>query len=365
MPNAVLSFEDAGSLNVQEWPHRLLDTLGAALFGSTALWMSWASLQSGGSALPGIQLLLACGLALLIVRTIGPRSRLIVPAAALFAAVVVAARSRTGVLSTAPLSGPFEYVNADGAFYVQAAVAGLMLAASAELWLLRVAGGVAAAGFAILPFAIHAVAAAWLVVVLPGTALVLVPVLGARGARAVVGLCGLLVLASLAITIGLGATYSPGANPNTVERAAVKAVDEHRLVLWNDAFAIMKDHLVAGVGARRYQVVSPIASHDPDSRWAHNEFLQQGAEGGVAGLALLALMFLWAFSRLWVVKSPDTITALSAAALAALGIHASIDYVIHFPMIPIVTASLVAVGMVDREAGPWRPERAPGSERSD
>jgi O-antigen ligase len=299
------------------------------------------------------------------VRLIGAQARLVVPGAALLVAAIMAARSKTGVLSTAPLSGPFEYINADGAFYVQVAIAGLMLAAGAKAWPLRLLGGLAAGVFAVLPFAIRAVAAAWLVVALPAIALLMVTVVGARGPRAAVGLCGILFVASLAATIALGAAHAPGANSNVLERAAVNAVDEHRLFLWHDAFAIMQRHPATGVGARRYQVVSPIAAQDPDSRWAHNEFLQQGAEGGIAGLTLLALVFLWGFSRLWVVTSPDAITALSAAALAALGIHASIDYVMHFPAIPVLTAGLVATGMTEAATG--RPglgrERANGGTR--
>lgn len=355
------SLEKGVSVAGPEWPPRLFDVLGAVLLGSAAFWMAWTSLDSRGSALPGIRLLLACGLVLVTVRAIGPRGRFVVPAAALLAAVIVAARSKTGVLSTAPMSGPFEYVNAGGAFYVQAAIAALMLAATAEQWLVRVTGGVTAGVFAMLPFAIHAVAAAWLVVVLPGLALISVAMVGTRGARAAVLSCGLLFTTALGATIWLGAAHSPGARLDVLQRAAIKAVDEHRLVLWNDAFNIMRRHPAIGVGASRYQVVSPIARQDLDSRWAHNEFLQQGAEGGIPGLALLTLIFLWGFWRLWMVKSPSVITALAAAALAALGIHASIDYVLHFPAIPLLASALVAIGMFEGEVGSRGPAGARAS----
>jgi O-antigen ligase len=217
---------------------------------------------------------------------------------------------------------------------------------------LRIFGVVAAGAFAVLPVILHSLAAAWLVFVLPGIALVAAALAGPRGARASIALFGLLFVLSLVGTIFLGASFSRTTQPSSLQRAAVSAVDEHRLVLWHDAFVIMRDHPVTGVGPRRYQVVSPIASRDPDSRWAHNEFLQQGAEGGAAGLVLLAALFLWAFSRLLVVRVPDAITALSAASLAALGIHACIDYVMHFPAISIMAAGLVAIGMhQQRKAG--------------
>jgi O-antigen ligase len=269
-----------------------------------------------------------------------------VPAAALVAAAVVGARSKTGVLTSAPLAGPLGYGNANAAFYVQAAIAGLMLASTARPWLLRLIGGVGAGIFVFLPFVAHAVTAAWLVVVLPAIALV-ASYAGARGVRVSIAIFAVGFGAVLVGTILAGAGYSPTSAPNLFERAAIQAADRDRVILWHDAFMIMQEHPVGGVGPGRYQVISPIASKDRDYRWAHNEFLQQGAEGGVLGLVVLALIFLWGFARLWVAKGPGPITALSGAALAALGIHASTDYIIHFPAIPLLAAGLVAIGMID------------------
>jgi O-antigen ligase len=266
----------------------------------------------------------------------------------LLATLVIASGSRTGVLSTAPLSGPLEYINADAALYVQASVAGLMLAFTPLPLPLRMLGGLAAGVFATLPFFIHAVAATWLVVVLPAVAIFAVAIAGARGARVAIALCGLLFVASLTATIWLGGTYSSSPQPNVFQRAAGEFVDQDRLIFWHEAFRLMSRNPGMGVGPRRYQVVSPVASRNPDDRWAHNEFLQQGAEGGIAGLMFSALIFVWGFARLWFTRAPDAITALSAAALAALGIHACVDYVMHFPVIPILAAGLVAAGMVER-----------------
>jgi O-antigen ligase len=337
----------------------LLDVAGVGLFAAAGGWMLLSYARSGGSAAPGMALLLACGLALLAARGLGSPARLVVPSAALLAALIVAARSRTGVLSVAPFSGPLQYINADGAFYVQAAIAGLMLAFGAGPWVLRVAGAAGAAFFAVLPLVIHALAAAWLVLVLPAVALASAA-FGDRGARASVAVLSLAFVGILGATIQLGAVYPPSPEPSVFERAAVRVVDGERWSFWRDAFEIMRRHPATGVGPGRYRVVSSNARTDPDDRWAHNEFLQQGAEGGITGLVLLALIFLWAFSRLLVTQAPDVATALAAASLAALGIHASFDYVMHFPAIPIMAAGLVATGMSDR------PEihSKPGGDRS-
>jgi O-antigen ligase len=326
----------------------LLDASGVALFAAACAWTIWASVRSGGSAAPVVGLLVACGLVLVAARTVGSLARFIVPTAVLLAAVVVAAGSRTGVLSRAALSGPLEYLNADGAFYVQAAIAGLMVACCGRPWLFRALGGAGAGFFASLPIIVHTAAAAWLVLVLPAVALLSATLAGARGARASVALFGSLFVASVTVTIVLGSAYSRTAEPGLLQRAGATVVDEARLALWHDAFGIMRDHPETGVGVRRYAFVSPIGSSDPDYRWAHHEFLQHGAETGVTGLVLLAALFLWGFVRLWAVATPGRITALAAASLAALGIHACFDYVMHFPAIPVMTAALVATGMTER-----------------
>jgi O-antigen ligase len=323
----------------------LLDFLGAGLFFATGGWMLWTRVASGGSAAPGITLIATCGLVLFAARSFGAVARLLVPAACLVAAIWVVAASPTSVVSTHPLTGPFAYLNADGAFYVQACIAGLMLALTARSGPIRVVASAVATAFAVLPFVIHAVGAATLVLLLPGVALVSTALGGARGARVAVTVLGSMFAAALAATILLGATLSPGTTPSLLQRAAFSTVDAVRVSLWHDAYVIMRAHPGTGVGPGRYQWVSPIASRHRDARWAHNEFLQQGAEGGVAGLLLLAALFGWGFVRLWAVKAPDAMTSLGAASLAALGIHACIDYVMHFPAIPLMTTALVAVGM--------------------
>jgi hypothetical protein len=63
------------------------------------------------------------------------------------------------------------------------------------------------------------------------------------------------------------------------------------------------------------------------------------------GFVLLASLFVWGFARLAVTAPPDTMSALGAVALVALGIHASIDYILHFPAVPITAAALVGAAM--------------------
>jgi O-antigen ligase len=335
------------SVEASERAAVLLDVVGVGLFAAAGAWIVWVRMSSGGSAAPIVALLAACGLVIVFARAIGPLGRLIVPAAGVLAAILVVAGSRTSVVSTEALSGPFGYLNADGAFYVQASIAGLMLATSHSSGPIRVLGGAVAAGFAVLPFVIHSLAAAILVLLLPVTALGLTALWRAKGARACIGVLAAMFVIALSSTILLGATYSPQTQPTPLERVVFATVDRERVALWHDAFVIMRQHPRTGVGPGRYQAASPIAIRNRDFRWAHNEFLQQGAEGGVASIVLLVALFGWGFVRLWLVRAPNVITALGAASLSALGIHACVDYVMHFPAIPMIAVALAATGMID------------------
>jgi hypothetical protein len=69
--------------------------------------------------------------------------------------------------------------------------------------------------------------------------------------------------------------------------------------------------------------------------------LQQGAETGLAGLLLVVGIFVWGFVSLRTAPTIDAVTVLGAVGLAALGIHASMDYILHFPAVPLTAAALV------------------------
>ena len=79
-----------------------------------------------------------------------------VPAAIVLAAIAIAATAGP-VIGGGPLEGPFGYRNATGAFYIQATVAALMMAAATRWRPLRVLG--IAIGIAIgIAFAVVAAA---------------------------------------------------------------------------------------------------------------------------------------------------------------------------------------------------------------
>jgi O-antigen ligase len=237
------------------------------------------------------------------------------------------------------------YANGNGAFFLQAAVAGLMLPAVSRATPVRVLGLVAAIGFSVVPFAAKSVTSATLLLVLPLVGLL---VLVRAGPRVAVAACASLFVIALIATVVLGSTYVPGDRSGSLDRIVDASIDERRVALWHESLAMMIEHPVTGVGVGGFQVFSPTARSDRDARWAHNSFLQQGAETGVIGLILLVLLFLWGFAWLATTTTPDAVTVLGAVALAGLGIHACVDYVLHFPAVPITTAALVGAARVVR-----------------
>jgi O-antigen ligase len=196
-----------------------------------------------------------------------------------------------------------------------------------------VAGVVLALGFAGIVMVSASIAATGLLLALPVVALAAT---AWRGSRVGVAICAALFGIALVGTIVLGAAYEPGESISGPHRLST----ERRLTLWSEALQITAGRPLLGVGPGRFQAVSPTALADRDARWAHQEFLQVGAETGVVGLVLLVGVFGWGFARLFVGPG-DVVTVLGAAALAALGIQACLDYVLHFAPVPIAAALLL------------------------
>ncbi len=145
-------------------------------------------------------------------------------------------------------------------------------------------------------------------------------------------------LICLVATVVLGGTYAPRSGDGAIDAVASSST-ETRLALWHDAWFLMVEHPITGIGAGRFAEESQVAASDPDTRQAHQEFLQLGAEVGIIGGVLLAAVFVWMIARAGLDHGP--VGAIVAAGVAALGIHACVDYVLHFPLVPVASAILV------------------------
>lgn len=321
-----------------------LDLAGVLLAAGTVVWTFFAANIAGGSPGPFVALVLASASALVIGRLVASVRPSLVPATIVAAATILAVTT-PDVLSSFPLSGPFGYTNAKGAFFVQAAIAGLMVAVVSRSVPVRVFGLAAAIAFGVVPFAAESMTGAALLI-LPLAALATRASAGGR--TAVLG-CAVVFLIALMATIAIGSTYDAGDRSGSVNRVVDSTLTERRAALWHEALLMMRDQPFTGVGPGRFQALSPTANFDRDARWAHNSFLQNGAETGAMGLLLLVLLFMWGFGSLGANPTPDNLSVLAAAAIAALGIHASVDYVLHFPAVPLTTAALVGAASIGRQ----------------
>ena len=325
---------------------RAVDGAGAVLLGTTIGWTIVVSTVSGVDPWPVVALLVTIasilGASRAAARLGGPT---VIPWIVLGGVGVFAATTIGGPGTATPdlLRG---YPNALAALYAQAAVAGLMVAAASRRTAARAVGAVAAIAAAIAPFALASLAAAILILVVPAG------ILGLRvwrGWRIAIAAAAGLTVAAVVATSALGTVYPHDATV-AAEQLAGQSLSQRRLALWHDALRIIADHPVTGIGPGRFAVESPVARLDLSTRWAHEEFLQFGAETGVVGLILMILLFLWGFLRIGVVPFPGPIPALGVTSLTILGVHASMDYVLHFWAIPVVAAVLVgsAIGTGER-----------------
>lgn len=324
------------------------DLAGPALLGAAAGWTFVAAAIERGDPGPPAALLGASAGTLVLGRLIGGRVPWLVPAVVASVGLAVAARSPAETFSRKPLAGFLGYANAKGAFFAVAAIAALMAAAGARWRGWRWVWGIAALPLAAVPFVTRALAAAALVVLAPVAALAV-----HRRPRALAAGGGAVIVLALVATAAIGWVYEDGEGP--FGSRFEETVSERRAILWGEAILMMRLRPLAGVGPGQFAAVSPTAQADPDARWAHHGFFQVGAETGLAGLAFVVGAFLWGCVRLGM-GTPDEITALGVAVVAALGVGACIDYVLHFAAVPIAAAALVGAASAPRRAPQLEPE---------
>jgi O-antigen ligase len=317
---------------------RVLDATGVAVWIAAMLWVGLTASRSGTDATAVHGLLVttaACFMAGWIIARLG--RRWMVPAVITAALGLLLIISPEQMLSGRPLSGPFGYSNATGALFAQGAAAALILATSVRWRPVVFVALIAAASFAIVPLVIGSIMATLAAIALIGIA---VAARNKRSAGALVLLCAGLAAATLVATVVVGTAYTPE-EPGRLDRLVTSTLGERRPALWHDAWRIMLSNPVEGVGVGNFAEASPVARSDRDARWAHNEFLEGGAEAGIPGFVLAALIFGWALAKLWTSERQEAATAVAAGAVAALAMHACVDYVLHFPAIPAVSAALV------------------------
>jgi O-antigen ligase len=255
---------------------------------------------------------------------------------------------RVDVLYGGPLRAPLGYSNAAGSLFMLAAVAALLwFVRSRRVWV-RAAALVAVGVFASVPLLNGTRTATMLLLLLP---LAAAAGWAGRGRWAVAGSATMLAAVMLAVGI-LAATYDRGGDRSGPVDALVDAtLSERRVQLWRDAAEFAVAYPLVGVGPGVYPGVSAVSRQDRDTIWPHNEFLQVAAEAGTPALLLLLGLFAALYLRLWHTANAAT-ASIGAFALGATGVHASVDYIFHFPAIPMAAAAIVAAAMGRRTRRP-------------
>ena len=314
---------------------RVVDAAGVVILVTSVVWSGLSALAGDGDALPVIGLQLGCAASYLVARVLTRWQRPVVPVAVV-AGVASALVLGSVVPNVSPLALPLGYANANAALYVLVAVAAVMAAAAFPPGPATAVAVPLAAAFALAALVSGSVTGA--VVLILAMVLLIARALGSW--TSLVLSCIIAVQLVVGVTALLGVSRIEGTDPALAERL----LDDRRVLLWRDAAVLARRHPLSGTGPGGFQRASPVARSDADARWAHSGFLQQAAEQGAVGLALLLAAFGWGFARIWSAGTEtgeDTFVVLGAVALAAVGLHAGVDYVLHFAAVPLVGAALV------------------------
>ncbi|WP_432187623.1 O-antigen ligase family protein [Streptomyces sp. Tue6028] len=143
------------------------------------------------------------------------------------------------------------------------------------------------------------------------------------------GLAGL--AGAAALVTGLTWAIAEDALPDGPTASLEGQLTRHRVLLWHDALRLARQDLVLGVGPGRYGELSPTVTQSllPDGK-PHSAPLQQAAEQGVIGVALLAAAFCWMLYALWRTPRSTPVALTAGASLTALAAIASIGNALSF-----------------------------------
>jgi O-antigen ligase len=247
------------------------------------------------------------------------------------------------------------YANANGQLYAQAVAALALVFVSRRSRRGRICAAGAACLFVLAALRTGSLGGALTAFALAGWMLLARRV--RRPAPTVLAMAAAVTI-SIAATIALGADQQPGGSASIATRMVDKALTTRRPILWHEALMMIRSQPVRGVGPERFQAESATSRSDRDARWAHSAVLQQAAETGLVGAALLVSLAAVGFALLLVSPQPTAVVVVGAAGLTSLLLHASMDYILHFAWLPITAAALLGAATASRRA-----EHEEGSER--
>jgi O-antigen ligase len=149
-----------------------------------------------------------------------------------------------------------------------------------------------------------------------------------------VGLAGLVL--TTALVTGTAWAIAEDVLPAGLADSLEGQMSAHRVDLWRDALMLAHRDPALGVGPGRFGELSQTASQAlPAETRPHSAPLQQAAEQGVIGVALLAAVFCWVLYALWRSPRPTSVALTAGAALTGLAALATVGNVLSFTTVTV------------------------------
>ena len=128
-----------------------------------------------------------------------------------------------------------------------------------------------------------------------------------------------------------------------------------RLPVWDATIGLVTDHLALGSGfgsfGHAFFQYQPAATSQYRWNYAHSDWLQSGADGGIIATASLLVLSVMAFRRR---PTPTAVSCAVAAGLVAIVLHSTVDFVLRIPANAVLVACLVGMSSTDVYGGPRR-----------
>lgn len=142
----------------------------------------------------------------------------------------------------------------------------------------------------------------------------------------------LLVLGTVPLLV-VGATLAVaetdhGDGASWLPAAVSRRLPEYRVQLWQDATELARQHPLRGVGPERFEETSETAQQRSPTQPADSIALEQAAEQGLPGVALLGMAMVWALFSLWRSPRSTPLVVTVAAALSGMAIHGALQDVL-------------------------------------
>ncbi|MEU3486618.1 O-antigen ligase family protein [Streptomyces massasporeus] len=172
-----------------------------------------------------------------------------------------------------------------------------------------------------------------------------------------------------ALVTGLIWAVAARAVPGGFVAALEGRLTPHRVQLWHDAWRLLGDDTALGAGPGRFGELSATSAQSllSDGK-PHSAPLQQAAEQGIVGVALLAAAFGWVLYALWRGPRPTPVALTAGATLTALAAIAAIGNALSFTAVSVGAGLLAGMAtarpLADEPAGRTPDTRARGTGRT-